>query len=94
MSDIFKFLSFKFNKIYRISVIIILFNLLKTIGKEKKINKLLLVIDVQKNFINEYTNPILPKIEELVNSGQFKNVAFTRFINDVNSIWYKELNYN
>lgn len=94
LSDIFKFLSFKFNKIYRISVIIILFNLLKTIGKEKKINKLLLVIDVQKNFINEYTNPILPKIEELVNSGQFKNVAFTRFINDVNSIWYKELNYN
>ena len=62
--------------------------------RRKKINKLLLVIDVQKNFINEYTNPILPKIEELVNSGQFKNVAFTRFINDMNSIWYKELNYN
>ncbi len=56
-------------------------------------NKLLLVIDVQKDFINENTKPVLSKIEELVNNGNFKKVAFTKFINDVNSIWYKELNY-
>ena len=56
-------------------------------------NKLLLVIDVQKDFINKNTAPILSKIEELVNSGDFKNIAFTRFINDINSIWYKELKY-
>lgn len=56
-------------------------------------NKLLLVIDVQIDFINENTKPILLKIEELVNSDNFKNIAFTRFINDVNSVWYKELNY-
>lgn len=56
-------------------------------------SKLLLVIDVQKDFINEYTKPILKKIEKLVNNGQFENIAFTRFINDVNSIWYKDLNY-
>lgn len=56
-------------------------------------NKLLLVIDVQKDFINEYTKPIVSKIEKLINNGQFENIAFTKFINDVNSIWYKELNY-
>ena len=56
-------------------------------------NKLLLVIDVQKDFINENTKPILSKIEELVNSNELENIAFTRFINDVNSSWYKELNY-
>lgn len=56
-------------------------------------NKLLLVIDVQKDFINENTKPILLKIEELVNSGKFKNIVFTRFINNVNSVFYKELNY-
>lgn len=56
-------------------------------------NKLLLVVDVQKDFVNENTRPILKKIEELVNSNKFKNVVFTRFINDVNSIWYKNLNY-
>ena len=56
-------------------------------------SKLLLVIDVQKDFINKNTKPILSKIEELVNNCQFENIAFTRFINDVNSIWYKDLNY-
>lgn len=56
-------------------------------------NKLLLVIDVQNDFINENTKPILLKIEELVNSGKFKNIVFTRFINDINSVFYKELNY-
>lgn len=55
--------------------------------------KLLLVIDVQKDFINENTKPILSKIEELVNNDQFEHIVFTKFINDVNSIWYKELNY-
>lgn len=56
-------------------------------------NKLLLVIDVQKSFINENTRPVLLKIDELVNSGKYKNIVFTRFINDENSIWYKKLNY-
>lgn len=57
-------------------------------------NKLLLVIEVQKDFINKNTNHILSKIKELVNSGRFKNIVFKRFINDKNSICYKELNYN
>lgn len=55
--------------------------------------KLLLVIDVQKDFINEHTEKILPKIKELVNSDKYDLIAFTRFINDENSIWYKKLNY-
>lgn len=56
-------------------------------------NKLLLVVDVQNDFINENTKPILLRIEELVNSGKFKNIVFTRFLNDENSIFYKKLNY-
>ena len=40
-------------------------------------SKLLLVIDVQKDFINKNTKPILSKIEELVNNCQFENIAFT-----------------
>ena len=31
-------------------------------------SKLLLVIDVQKDFINEYTKPILTRIEKLVDN--------------------------
>jgi isochorismatase family protein len=56
-------------------------------------NKLLLVIDVQNDFINENTRGIALKIEELINSNEYEYVVFTRFINDENSIWYNKLNY-
>ena len=57
-------------------------------------SKLLLVIDVQNDFINDNTSKILKKIEDLVKSDKFDNIIFTRFINDENSIWYKKLNYD
>ena len=56
-------------------------------------NKLLLIIDVQLDFINENTKPILNKIIELIDSKKYNKIAFTRFINDKNSIWYRKLNY-
>lgn len=56
-------------------------------------NKLLLVIDAQNDFINEHTQKILIKIRELVDSNKYNLTAFTRFINDENSILYKKLNY-
>ena len=56
-------------------------------------NKLLLVIDVQADFINENTKSIVNRIIELIDSKKYNNIAFTRFINDKNSIWYKKLNY-
>ena len=56
-------------------------------------NRLLLVIDVQNDFINEHTKNTLTKIKELVDSNKYDLTAFTRFINDENSIWYKKLNY-
>lgn len=55
--------------------------------------KLLLVIDVQNDFVNDNTKNTLIKIKELVNSNNYDLIAFTRFINDEDSIWYKKLNY-
>lgn len=55
--------------------------------------KLLLVIDVQNDFINDNTKKTLIKIKELVNSNNYDLIAFTRFINYEGSIWYKKLNY-
>ena len=51
--------------------------------------KLLLVIDAQKSFINEITEPYVKKVQELVNSNKYEKVAFTKFINSKDSIWYK-----
>ena len=56
--------------------------------------KLLLVIDVQNDFINENTINTLNKIKDLVKSNEYDMIAFTRFINDKESVWYKKLNYN
>ena len=55
--------------------------------------KLLLVIDVQNDFINEHTTDTLNKIRELIESNDYDLIAFTKFINDEDSIWYKKLNY-
>ena len=56
-------------------------------------NRVLLVVDVQNDFINMHTKDTLIKIKELVNSNKYDLTAFTRFINNENSIWYKKLNY-
>lgn len=54
----------------------------------------LLVIDLQNGFMNENTKELPNKIEEIVNSGKYQNIVFTRFVNSVNSIFSKKLNWN
>ena len=55
--------------------------------------KLLLVIDVQKSFITDVNKNIVKKIQNLIDNNKYDLVAFTRFINDNESLWYKKLNY-
>lgn len=54
---------------------------------------LLLVIDVQKNFINKKTRNISSRIENLIQNNKFNYIVFTKFINDKDSNFYKVLNY-
>ena len=56
-------------------------------------NKLLVVIDLQNDFINENTKHLIPKIEKLIKSNKYDNIVFTKFLNYYESIWYKKLNY-
>lgn len=55
--------------------------------------KMLLVIDLQKSFINPNTEFLISKIDSLVNSGSYDLVVFTKFINDNDSMWVKKINY-
>ena len=57
-------------------------------------NKLLLIIDVQQDFINENTKEYVDKIESLIKIQKFNYIAFTKFINSEESTWYKEFNYH
>lgn len=55
--------------------------------------KLLIVIDVQKDFINEKNIDVLKRIIDLLNSNKYDDIVFTKFINSKESIWYKKLKY-
>lgn len=57
-------------------------------------NSLLLIIDLQKSFINNNTVGIIKKIENLLIEKKYDNVIFTKFINTYDSIWYNKLNYS
>lgn len=56
-------------------------------------NNLLLVIDLQSNFVNDFTKTIPNKVRMLLESKRFDNVVFTKFLNDKNSQFYNVLNY-
>ncbi len=57
-------------------------------------NKLLLIIDMQKSFINENTEFLVDKIQNLIDEDKFNNIVFTRFINDKNNVCYRKLEYS
>lgn len=54
---------------------------------------LLLVIDVQKTFINENTEFVVSKIQSLIDASLYDMVAFTRFFNTENSKFVRELDF-
>lgn len=54
---------------------------------------LLLIIDLQKAFINNNTKELPEKIKILIENNKYDKVAFTRFINDDDSIYVKKLGW-
>jgi len=56
-------------------------------------NTLLLIIDLQKDFINHNTKDIIEPIENLILQNKFDKIVFTRFINSKDNICFKRLNY-
>lgn len=54
---------------------------------------LLLVIDMQKAFINKNTEFLIEKINALIESKKYDDIIFTRFINTKESPFAKKLNY-
>ena len=56
-------------------------------------NKLLLVIDMQNQFMNDNTVFLIDKINNLIKENKFDNIVFTRFINNKDNMFYKKLGY-
>lgn len=57
------------------------------------IKELLLVVDVQKAFINKETKKTFEKIKELVKSKRYSNIIYGKFLNHKNSPFYNKLGY-
>ena len=56
-------------------------------------NNLLLVIDLQENFINDNTKNVPNSVKKLIDSNITNHIVFTKFINYDSSNFYKILNY-
>ena len=56
-------------------------------------NSLLLIIDLQKVFINKNTKKLPKKINKIINDKKYNKVAFTRFNNFNDSIYVKKLKW-
>ena len=50
---------------------------------------LLLVIDLQNEFINQYSKSAINDIKTLIDTNNFDQIIFTRFINDKDNPCYK-----
>ncbi len=56
-------------------------------------NSLLLIIDLQKVFINKNTRKLPKKINKIINDKKYNKIAFTRFNNFDDSIYVKKLKW-
>lgn len=56
--------------------------------------KILLVVDMQKGFINKHNEHLIDGINKLLKSNIFENVIFTKYKNKSDSPFVKFLNWN
>lgn len=56
--------------------------------------KSIIIIDMQKGFINENNKHIIDKINNYLSANTFKNIFYTKFYNNENSSFAKILKWN
>lgn len=63
-------------------------------GEEEAVTTPLLVVDVQKGFLNEFTHHIPERIAQLITDGKYEPILFTRFINAPDSPYHRYLGWH
>ena len=58
------------------------------------VTQALLVVDVQKGFINSYTQHVPGRIARLIRGGEFEPLLFTRFVNSPGSPYHTLLDWH
>lgn len=62
--------------------------------KREKVVKNIIIVDMQKGFINQNNSDIVEPIINYLKSNNFDNVFYTRFINTIGGPFVKFLGYN
>ena len=63
-------------------------------GTPLGVSRPLLVVDVQRGFINEYTRHIPARIARLIETGEFEPLLFTVFVNSPDSPYHRLLDWH
>jgi nicotinamidase-related amidase len=54
----------------------------------------ILIVDVQRGFINEYTHHVPPRVAQLLRGGEYHPVLFTRFVNRAGGPYHRFLDWH
>jgi nicotinamidase-related amidase len=58
------------------------------------VSQALLIVDVQRGFINEFTQHIPGRVARLIQTGDFEPLLFTRFVNSPDSPYHTLLDWH
>lgn len=59
----------------------------------KSQERVLIIVDLQKGFVNDKSKPVLSVVEKLVDEVRFNEIIATKFVNKEHSFWIEKLNY-
>ena len=57
-------------------------------------NDCLILVDIQKGFVTEKTDYVIPRIHDLIRSGRFRHIVCTKFINLPNSPYVRFIGWH
>ena len=57
-------------------------------------NDCLILVDVQKGFVSEKTDYVLPRIHELIKTNRFKHIVCTKFLNEPDSPYIRFIGWH
>ena len=67
--------------------------MIKTVQNKREKMKKLLIVDMQKGFINKNNDFLVKNIQNLIGSSRFDKIYATKFINHTGSQFFKFLNW-
>src|SRR5688500_7063778 len=66
----------------------------KSRARERAMGRALLVVDVQRGFLNPFTAHIPERVRRLIERGEHDPILFTRFVNEADGPYHRFLDWH